>query len=355
MRVDAARLIERLRVAYDADALPGAFKRMYLDERDDAFEVMLRAFPGEAGAEVWKRELAGYASPDVLGVSHLLIAWLNAGRDLRDACRFACLAPSGPRFEPGALVDALASTWVAIPPPVRELVQVSRTPSGAPHSVASPLESFLLDAAEMARHLCGYVDPPTLQAQLSEIFGDAGPALAARLLDTSAKLEEQLCAQERDLERFVERVGKRAADDTEALATMTDLDAMGPNQRAWVQAVAWHVMKAVATMRGDPKTQPRIADARSAKSLIVRIMSENSPTLTEDTWDIILAEEDTDVLAWWVALASLRAYDHHPSRVRPALFENPELRRYAMAIGRDERQMAEIGEKLEQARAEQKT
>jgi hypothetical protein len=41
----------------------------------------------------------------------------------------------------------------------------------------------------------------------------------------------------------------------------------------------------------------------------------------------------------------------HQSQVCRAFFENAELRRYAIAIGRDEREMREIGELVEKARA----
>jgi hypothetical protein len=80
IRVDAPRLIERLRADFKGDALAQAFNRVFLTDVDNRYEAMLHAFPGEEGAREWLRELAHYSSPSSLGVLGLLIAWLNAGR-----------------------------------------------------------------------------------------------------------------------------------------------------------------------------------------------------------------------------------------------------------------------------------
>lgn len=352
VRVDAARLLERLRARYDADALPGAFERVFLGEADERHEAVLRAFPGEKGAQQWLHALAGHKAPSSLGGIRLVIAWLNAGRDLREACRLACLAPEGPRFSPEAFVDALASTWVAIPPPAREPLGVFRKPSGASHTVATLLGSFFLDMNAIGRHLRIHIEPATIAAGLSVVFGDQGPALAAQLREKSAKIEAQLRERADDVNSFVARASEQAGDDTEALVAIRSADAMGPNQRRWVRVMAWSVMKVLASFRdGDPKIAATLAVAEKAKSLLVRALAERPPVLTEDAWDIILAESDAEVLAWWVALMSMRGDELHQSQVRRAFFENAEIRRHAMAIGHDEREMREISELVAKARA----
>jgi hypothetical protein len=345
VRVDAARLIERLGARYDADTLPGAFERAFLGEADDQHEAVLRAFPGELGAQPWRRALVDHRSPRSLGAIRLVIAWLNAGRDLRDACRFACLAPEGPRFSPEGFVDALASTWIAIPRPAREPLDMFRKPSGASHTVGSLLGSFLLDMEAMGRHLRIHVEPEALAADLSAVFGDQGAALAARLRERSARIEEQLRARADDVHRFASQAAELAGDDTEVLATIRAVDAMGPTQRTWVRGMAWSAMNVLAELRaGDPKIAGMLTGANTAKNLLVRLLAGEGPVLTEDGWDVLLAETDAEVLAFGVALAILRADELHASQVRRALFENAELRRHAIAIGRDEREMREIGE-----------
>jgi hypothetical protein len=72
--------------------------------------------------------------------------------------------------------------------------------------------------------------------------------------------------------------------------------------------------------------------------------------LTEDAWEVLLAERDVEALAFLVALVCMRGHEIHQSHVRRAFLENAELRRYAIAIGRDEREMREIGDLVEQAR-----
>ncbi|WP_437811696.1 hypothetical protein [Sorangium sp. So ce1078] len=238
VRVDASRLVERLRAGYAAHALPGAFERVFVSDVAEQHEAMLRALPGEDAAREWQRALAASGPPSSLGAIRLLISWLNAGRALGDACRLACLAPDGPRFSPEDLVAALALTWVAVPPPARVPLNALCKPLGAPHTVASMLGSFFLDVAAVGRHLRGHIEPAALASDLSEVFGDRGPALAERLRERSAKIEARLLEHADGVKSFLEEAGDLAGDDTEALAVLRSADAMGPNQRTWVQAMA---------------------------------------------------------------------------------------------------------------------
>jgi hypothetical protein len=154
------------------------------------------------------------------------------------------------------------------------------------------------------------------------------------------------------VKRFVEEAGEQAEDDTEALATIRSADALGSNQRTWVRAMAWSAAKVLANLRGgDPRIREALADAKRAKSLLARVLSENAPVLTEETWGAILAERDAEALAWRCALVSMRAEELHASQVRRALLENADLCRYAMTVSRDPRELREVEEMIEKAHA----
>ncbi len=346
VRVDAPRLLERLRERYDADALPGAFGRVFLGDAGEKHEGVLRAFPGEPGARRWLRSLNECRSADSVGAIRLLIAWLNVGRDLGEACRLACVDAEGPRYAPEALVDALAATWVAVARSARETLDAFQRPRGEAPTVSSLLGSFLLDMSTSGRHLRVELEPEAIAQALGAAFGDEGPALAARLHEKSAARERELRRYADDVSRFVERASRQADDDTEALATLRPVDSMGENQLAWTRAMAWGVMQILADLRANPTTAARLADARGAKGALLRVLAKRPPTLTQDAWDAITSENDVDVLAWYVALASMSADELHASQVRRALFENAELRQYAIALGRDPRAMREIGERI---------
>ncbi|WP_437674761.1 hypothetical protein [Sorangium sp. So ce131] len=280
------------------------------------------------------------------------IAWLNTGRGLRDACRLACLAPEGPRFSPEDFVAALAWTWVAVPPPAREPLAALCKPPGAPHTVASLLASFFLDLIAMGRRLRIHIEPAALAADLSAVFGDRGSALAEQLREESAKIEAQLREHADVLKTLLAEAGDVARDDTDALAVLRSADAMGPKQRTWVQAMAWRVMTELVHFRdGNPKMAEGLDDAAQGKHLLVRMLAEQPPVLTEDAWEGILAESEAEVIAWRIALVSLRISELHASQVCRAFLENAELRAYAIGIGRDERAMRELGELAAKVRA----
>ncbi|KYF85799.1 hypothetical protein BE20_02945 [Sorangium cellulosum] len=345
-------MIERLGARYEADALAGAFLRVFLGEVDEKLDVMLGAFPGEDGAREWRRALTESKSPTALDATRLVLAWLNAGRGLRDACRLACLAPEGPRFSPEDFVETLAWTWVAVPPPARELLAALCKPPEAPHTVASLLASFFLDLIAMGRRLRIHIEPAALAADLSAVFGDGGPALAEQLRERSANIEAQLRENAHFLEALLAETGDAARDDTDALAVLRSADAMGPRQQTWVQAMAWRVMTELVRLRGgNPKMAEVLDDAAQGKRFLVRMLAEQPQVLTEDAWEGILGESEAGAIAWRIALVSLRISELHASQVCRAFLENAELRAYAIGIGRDERAMRELGELAARVRA----
>jgi hypothetical protein len=352
IRVDAPRLIERLRADFKGDALAQAFNRVFLTDVDNRYEAMLHAFPGEEGAREWLRELAHYSSPSSLGVLGLLIAWLNAGRPLREACRLACADPNGPRFSPEELVDAIAATWIGVPRPLREAMDVFRKPDGASHTVETLFGSFLLDCSAIGRRLHIHAEPAALRDELMAAFGDAGGALAERLRDKSDTRERDLRMGVEELKSFIESARTRSGDDPASLATLRSPEEMSEVTRLAVHVMTYVVLRTLSNFREEgSKMSVHLADTKKARRLCAWLLRKYGPTLTEDAWDAILTEEDSEALAWLAALASLRVDELRASQVRRALFENVALRRYGRMVGRDPRFMDEITAWIEEARA----
>lgn len=354
VRVDSARLIERLRGHYPEEELPGAFERLFLEELAEEFESLLQAFPGEEGsARHWQRLLAQYEEPSAPGALRLLMAWLNTGRELREACRLACLDPRGPRFPPEAFADALAETWVAIPRSVREPIDVARKPRGASETVHSLMGYTMLDMGALGRHLRIHLQPVALLAELSAAFGEQGPRLAARLQEKSAELEGQVREVVTGVARLSAEAEAAGDDYTEFLPTLRSMEDMGPTQRTCVQAVTWKGATVLQGLRKDPQAVGLLATPSEARRVLARTLSHNAPVLTEDAWDWLVSEHDMEVLTWAVTLATMRDRDLFEYEVCRAFFENAELRRYMLALSHDEQEMARISEIARQARESQ--
>jgi hypothetical protein len=354
VRVDSAHLIERLRGHYPEEELPAAFERLFLEEVAEEFESLLRAFPGEEGsARHWQHMLAQHEVPNALGALRLLMAWLNTGRELREACRLACLDPRGPRFPPEAFVDALAETWVAIPRSIREPIDAVRKPRGAPDTVHSMMGYTMLDMGALGRHLRIYLEPAVLLAELSAAFGEQGPRLAARLQEKSAKLEGLVREVVTGVAHLSAKAEAAGDDYTEFLPALRSMEDMGPTQRMYVQAVTWKVATVIQGLRADPRAVGLLPSPREARQVLARTLSHNAPVLREDTWDWLLTERDMEVLTWAVALATMHDRDLFEYEVCRAFFENAELRRYMLALSHDEQEMARISEIARKARESQ--
>jgi len=114
---------------------------------------------------------------------------------------------------------------------------------------------------------------------------------------------------------------------------------MEPQQRSWVQVMLWRVTQWLTMAPKEPHPASALTDAEHAKRFLLRTLATSSPILTENAWDTIVAEKDTDILAWDVALVVMDANEIHRSEVRRAFFENAELLRYAIAWSRDPEEM----------------
>ncbi len=353
VRVDAPRLIERLKASYSPDELPGAFHRVYLGECG-AEEAVLRAFPSEEGTRLWRAALSSHSSPAVLGVVRLMIDWLNSGRKLSDACRFACLEPAGPRYAPECFINTLALTWIAVPTTVREALGAFRMPTGAAHTVASLFGSFFLDMQATGRNLRITMEFDEIARELTQAFGDAAPELVSRLFRESATLEESLSELTGGVAALVEEARTVRPDDTESLITIRDVAALGEAQDLWVRVAAWNVQRAIARLKVLPGSMDALASTSKARRFIAQMIATHGPTITEGAWSHILTEESSEVLMWYMALVSLSSRGLHQLQVRRALLENQQLLRLAMALAADTSQMLAVEEIVTQARNQAK-
>jgi hypothetical protein len=342
VRVDVARLMARLGEHFAGRELAEAFQKLLAPGGYEATEVMLRTCPTDAAAEVWKRELC-QLGVNTVGVVRLLISWFNAGRDLAAACRIACQATDGPRFEPEALVETMASTWIAVSPSAREVFAPFRRSEGRPPTVWTQLGEFFFDATSAGRHMNARIEPAAALAALVEVFGqDRGLSLCQRLTDKSAKIEADLVARAAPVQDLVSRAFAQADDDTELLVGVSDPAALGPEQRRYVEALASAAARTLVALRDSDTARIICESAEKAKGVIAWLSSEHGPTLTEDTWDRILALDDVDELSFCCALLLGSSNEIHIAQTRRALLENRPLLQYAMAIARDPRRTSEI-------------
>jgi len=142
----------------------------------------------------------------------------------------------------------------------------------------------------------------------------------------------------------VTRTNDGLRDDTESLASVRGMTALGPAQELWIRGVAWSTRRIVAQLRGDRRMAEVLEDIEKGRLAIVRRLADRGPVLTEDAWEALLAERDGDVIAWWIALLGTDSHELHFSQVRRALLENRELLRHTMSIANDAKKMDEMEE-----------
>ena len=347
VRVDAPRLIERLRAGFHRDALMWAFELTYLDDSTARHEAVLRAFEGDAGERWWVESYKRFASHRSLGAIDLLIAWFNAERDLATAARLVCCDERGPRHAPSDFLDALLSTWVTLPPTSRAPFAPLLRPEGAAHTVFGLLGGFIFDQSIAGRKSRCWLQPEAVEAGLRDAFGDAAEALCADLRARSATELARLDREAEGARALVERGNARFVDDPDEVPEVRSPAKLGARQREVLEALAWRVERSLAGLRRDAsKLAVDLGAPGDVRCLVARMLADGGPTLTERAWTEILASEDADELCWLFVLAGFRAPNDALARTQVALFERPRLRAYARAVGRDPARMAAIDARL---------
>jgi hypothetical protein len=352
---DAVRLIARLRAEYADEALEEAAEELFCGEDLDLLEGHVRSRPGvEAGAWLG-HALVKAKRDDKRDVTTLLVAWLNAGRSVTEAVRWACLDPKGPRCAPEDFVDRLAATWVALPVEARGPGAVTAAGDMAAAMAGErrgeAMATWMLDRAQPGRSLRGFEPPERVDAALEEVFGDAARALGERF-------REKTDAAKHELEKLAEGTAAWARrlfanglfEECDALAVLASPESMSDACRSAVECLAWNVLRAEDELRAQSSKVAMTRDAVGLRRTLVRLKCDRSPTLTEEAWDHFLALDDTDELTWLVVLASLEAPGSPLSEVRRALFENHALRRWAMDVSRDAARMERVGEEIRRAK-----
>ncbi len=338
--VDAPRLVERMRGALDGPALDAALDHLFRGNVSEILEAQVRARPADDGERWWRDALARTEANDRYDRTQLLVAWLNAGRSVADAAGVACTDPAGPRLTPAAFVEMLASSWLTVP--VEE-----RAPRAGDRANAAAL--WMLDSALGGRHLRPYSTFDSVAAEVCAALGDDG--LAAVLREKTDEALRGLRKISDGVASFARFFAHDRHEEFVRLATLRAPETMSENARRVVHCLAWNVERALETLRESEPAVAALADATALKRRLAGCLFRRTPTLTEDAWDSLQALDDPGEVGWVLALASLVADETHLSHTRRALLENPGLRAYAMAAGRDVAAMAEMSAEVERSRA----
>ena len=215
-----------------------------------------------------------------------------------------------------------------------------------------------VDALRLIERLRAVYGPRRLAGAFERVYCGAVPIsrdaldmLGGEASAVAARLQEEV-ERERYAELFLRtlhRMSEKAGDDTEALATLADPDAMGPILRECVRVTTWTAIQ--LQQRIGAAVVASLADPNQARRVVSRLLADHPVVLTEDAWDAMLTEQDPEVFRFWTGLLAIPGFELRTTHVRRAMFENVALRRYAMALARDETEMRDVAARVEEARA----
>lgn len=342
VRTEPQALIMRLEQRYEGFDLVQAFDRLYLDRPHRKPAVLLGSFDRELGKRWLLHKLTGKRAGS-LEALNVMIAWLDATRDLEGLCTLVCLDDEGPLYEPLELVNALADTWVGLPRIATEFLETSSVVKNETPPCCSNSLAALFDMQVPGRYLKTRRPLDAVKAALAEVFGN----LSRRLFDVFRERTTSLAAYLDSSREGVMSSVLGAETVNGSLDTLLTLEAISELSREQVEEV--HSLT-YSMCRLQEDLERRAPDAAAllftdsvdaGRKALVLMLAQNGPRLTEDAWDDLLGEEDVEVLRFLLSLLLARDTIRHISVFRRAMFENPVLRRFVVQASRDEAAMAD--------------
>jgi len=346
--VDAPRLFKRIRAHYQGKEAIDAFDQIVRGEFNGQFETLFELSDKAAFTEWFLDRLRHYTSANQLGAIDLSMAWLNATKDLKTLCELACLHENGPQFDPVEFADALASTWISVEEPLREVLRPFRKPKGETDSVATLFGAMLFDMGGLkGRGMRVYMDENKVLKILSGLFPNHAKAMEDIFKAETEKIRKNLANSRQGVQALVKRSQEEPEiGDGKSFLLLKSTATLSKGQRMMLESTAY----SLARIRSKVKNKyPEIfrESAHFLHDRIVSVSERQGIILTEDAWKWIDRENDLEVLRFILMMVLIDNDEQKFWNIRQGLLENRELCKAVSKWVHDRKMLAKIAKKME--------
>lgn len=345
--VDAPRLFERMCRHYETKEAIEYFDQIFRGDQVDKFDALYKLIDRATFNQYFLDELKHYSSPGQLGAIDLSMVWLTVTKDLKTLCELACLNDKGPGFDPIKFSEALAATWLSIEQPLRNVMKPFRKSKGDVDTVATLFGSVIFDMGGLkGRNMKFYMDEKQVLENLSQLFPDHSMAIVTALKAETEKIKKELTASEQDVQEFIKKSNKDPEPgDGSSFILLKSAKKLSERQEAMLQGIAYGLASAGPTLI---EKYPEIFNqsARQLREKIVRIISHQGLTFTEDAWQWIDHENDAELFKIILTLILIDSHEQTFSNIRRGLLENRELCKAVLAMTHDKEMLTKIAEKI---------
>lgn len=325
---DTVRLYNRIKRYYDDDRGIEYFEIIYRGSQSDLYKELRDVYDSDIIQQWFMTKLSDYDSPSQFGCLDMFIAWLNSTHDPEPLCHMACIDKKGPGFAPADFADALASTWISIDKDRQGIMDIFLKPEGDTDTVFSQFGMIFMDMGgfkgrDMKFHMKEEHVLSILEKKFPLDFSDTKQAFVKRNNEEKEKLD-LLTEPVRSLtKRVYEDRSDPLGDTFPILETMADA----------TEDQIFMLRGAAAGLRRLEKNLTEEEKERFDKSnqelieIIIFLTEKMGPKLSEDAWEWIDKEEDTQFLRF---LALLLMIDNHEQKfwnMRKGILENRNLAR----------------------------
>lgn len=329
VRVNRDLLYHRLSNYFQSTDLFSAFSRLCLGKQDGVGEFLLAKNPN-IYKEWFLQKLKSYSNCNALGAIDLMIEWFNCTGNLSELCQMACLEENGPLYDPLEFAEAVCSTWLLMPPEKYEFMKVFSRPLEIPESVHSQFGNVMLDIGGFkGRKIKCYQSKSDVLAVFEKLFPKQFSNIE-KIFDDEIRLVEsnleKLLERYRPISELINDESKEESeflDDDDFLLYYDNNIKMTARQIKLLELMAYNGKRMLNTFKNH-KESAELLNSNSM-GLLIGAVSQLRLVLTEDAWDWIRKETNTDIIHLLVVFAALELDSKRFRSGLRALMENRVL------------------------------
>ncbi|QTA80528.1 Uncharacterized protein dnl_28330 [Desulfonema limicola] len=333
---DTVRLYNRIKRYYNDIRGIHYFELIYRGSENDLYKELQDVYDIEIIKQWFIENLMKFNSPASFGAIDMFIAWLNATQDLETLCNMACIDPKGPGFNPVEFASALASTWISIDKTRQGLMDIFLKPRGETDTVFSQFGMMLMDMGGFkGRNMKFHLDQDQVLSKIKELFPLDFPDIKKTFVNKNNKEKEKLDSLKDPVARLEKSVSEDNSDPLgDTFPVLESMKDATKEQRFMLKGAAAG-MRRLRRNLSDEEEERLYMPNDELINMIILLTEKVGPKLSEDAWNWIDNEDNTELLRFLVLLVMIDNGEQKFWNMRKGILENKKLAKEVFELYND--------------------
>jgi len=347
------RLIDRIKQFKQGVSAINAFSDIIRDDPRRDGKERLQAIKNKFSETEFNQwiltNLKHYESASQNGSLNIFIDSLNAGFDIKNLAKLACIEPDGPLFKPDEFFKALVeSLWITVPMDNKDNFSIFQKPKGDVDGVMSQfgLAMFDMMGGMKGRDLKIYIPEDQLLEEMETVFPDKIKELRDIVKNAKKKLDKTLQKANENLNMFQQKhdTSMPLTDGTEFF-TLDEGDPLNESIEMMLKGIAYYIYSAKDQVKDNDELNQIFNEDNDLihyRFVLTKMTGELGPTLTENAWNWIDKEKDVKLLRTLLILAAFQNNEQTFYNTKKSIFEKRWLCKLVTDWSMDDEKMTSM-------------